>query len=131
MLVEALALVFLCGGLAIWLNVSFLIASIVMGSLITNLAKHHDYPFHEIEDIEWIFLIIFFTLAGASLSLNALTTIGLIGITYIICRIIRKSDWWFCRCKNKQNKQTHSKLDRSRIVTTSWYSSWDGTSRIK
>jgi Kef-type K+ transport system membrane component KefB len=90
MLVEAIALVFLCGGLAIWLNVSFLIASIVMGSLIANFAKHHDYPFHEIDDIEWLFLIIFFTLAGASLSLEALTSIGAAGITYIIFRIIGK-----------------------------------------
>ena len=89
-LVEALALVFLCGGLAAWLNVSILIASMVMGCVIVNLAKHHDYPFHAIEGIEWVFLIIFFTLAGASLSLNTLTTIGVIGIAYIIFRIIGK-----------------------------------------
>ncbi len=109
MLVEALALVFLCGGLAIWLNVSFLIASIVMGSLITNLAKHHDYPFHEIEDIEWIFLIIFFTLAGASLELNALTTIGLVGSTYIICRILGKVIGGFAGAKiSKTNKLTQN-----------------------
>ena len=37
-----------------------------------------------------IFLIIFFTLAGASLSLEALTSIGAAGITYIIFRIIGK-----------------------------------------
>lgn len=89
-LVEALALVFLCGGLAIWLNISFLIASIVMGCVIVNLAKHHDYPFHAIEGIEWIFLIIFFTLAGASLSLESLKNIGLIGMVYILARIVGK-----------------------------------------
>jgi Kef-type K+ transport system membrane component KefB len=89
-LVEALALVFLCGGLAIWLNVSFLIAPIVMGCVIANLAKHHDYPFHAIEGIEWIFLIIFFTLAGALLSLESLVSIGLIGIVYIFARVIGK-----------------------------------------
>ena len=90
MLVEALALVFLCGGFAVWLNVSILIASMVMGCMIANLAKHHDYPFHAIEGIEWIFLVIFFTLAGASLSLKTLTTIGAIGFAYIIYRIIGK-----------------------------------------
>ena len=89
-LIEALALVFLCGGLALWLNVSFLIASIVMGCVIANLAKHHDYPFHAIEGIEWVFLIIFFTLAGASLSLESLTTIGIVGMGYIIARTIGK-----------------------------------------
>ncbi|MCK5002288.1 MAG: cation:proton antiporter, partial [Gammaproteobacteria bacterium] len=65
-LTEALGLVFICGGLAIWLDVSFLIASIVLGAVVANLAKHHEYPFHSIEGIESTFLVIFFVLAGAS-----------------------------------------------------------------
>ncbi len=106
-LAEALGLVFLCGGLANWLNVSFLITSIVMGCVIVNLAKHHDYPFHAIEGIEWIFLIIFFTLAGASLSLQSLSSIGLIGIAYIISRIIGKILGGFLGARiSKANKCT-------------------------
>ena len=60
MLMEAMGLVLICGGLAMWLEVSFLIASMVMGAVIANLAKHHEYPFHEIENIEWPFMVIFF-----------------------------------------------------------------------
>lgn len=106
-LVEALALVFLCGGLANWLDLSFLIASMVMGCVIVNLAKHHDYPFHAIEGIEWVFLIIFFTLAGASLSLESLTSIGVIGITYIIARIFGKILGGFLGAKiSKADKAT-------------------------
>ncbi len=90
MLVEALGIVFLCGGIALWLNVSFLIASIVMGAVIANLARHHDYPFHAIEDIESLFMIIFFVLAGASLELGALSVIGVIGGVYILCRSLGK-----------------------------------------
>jgi len=67
MLMEALGLVFLCGGIAIWLDVSYLIASIVMGAVVTNFARHHEYPFHEIENVEWPFMTIFSVLAGASL----------------------------------------------------------------
>ena len=89
-LTEALGIVFLCGGLAIWLNVSFLIAAMTMGSVIANLAKHHEYPFHAIEGIEWPFMVIFFVLAGASLELSVLQNFGLIGIIYILCRIIGK-----------------------------------------
>ena len=59
-LAEALGLVFICGGLAMWLDVSFLIATMVMGSVVANLAKHHEYPFHAIEDIESPFMAIFF-----------------------------------------------------------------------
>lgn len=90
MLTEALGLVFVCGGLALWLDVSFLIASMVMGAVVTNLATHHEYPFHAIEDIEWPFMVIFFVLAGASLEFSALRDIGLIGAVYVVCRIAGK-----------------------------------------
>jgi len=90
MLIEALGLVFLCGGLAIMLEVSFLIAAMVLGAVIANLAKHHEYPFHAIEGIEWPFMVIFFVLAGASLELGALKELGMLGVIYILSRIAGK-----------------------------------------
>ena len=90
MLSEALGIVFLCGGVALWLEVSFLIAAIMMGAVIANLARHHDYPFHAIEGIESLFMIVFFVLAGASLELGALAAIGVIGGVYILCRALGK-----------------------------------------
>ena len=72
------------------LDVSFLIASIVMGAVIANFAKHHEYPFHAIEGVEWPFMVIFFVLAGASLELSAVSEIGFIGIVYILCRATGK-----------------------------------------
>lgn len=90
MLIEAIGIVFLCGGIALWMNVSFLIAAIVMGAVIANLASHHKYPFHAIENIESLFMIIFFVLAGASLELGALSVIGVIGGVYILCRALGK-----------------------------------------
>lgn len=91
MLTEALGLAFLCGGIAIWADASFLIASMVMGTVIANLATHHEYPFHAIEDIEWPFLVVFFVLAGASLELSALIDAGFIGAAYIALRVIGKT----------------------------------------
>lgn len=90
MLIEALGLVFLCGGFALWFEVSYLISAMVMGTAIANFAEHHEYPFHAIEDIEVPFLIIFFVLAGASLEITALQGIGLVTIAYIVSRIIGK-----------------------------------------
>lgn len=87
---EAVGLVFVCGGLAIYLEVSFLISSMVMGAVIANLAKHHDYPFHAIEGIESLFMIVFFVLAGASLDLSAIADLGIVGVTFIICRVLGK-----------------------------------------
>ena len=87
-LVEALGVVFLCGGIAIWLEVSFLLASMVLGCVVANLARHHTRPFHAIEGIEWPFMILFFVLAGASLHTETLFQIGFVGSAYIILRII-------------------------------------------
>lgn len=87
---EALGLVFVCGGLALWFETSFLIASMVMGAVVANFAKHHEYPFHAIEDIESPFMVAFFVLAGASLEVEAMAGIGLIGTVYILCRALGK-----------------------------------------
>ncbi len=89
-LMEALGLVFLLGGISIFYEVSFLISAITMGFVVTNFATHHEYPFHAIEGIEWPFMSIFFVLAGASLDLSALFEIGYIGSIYIIFRTIGK-----------------------------------------
>lgn len=87
---EALGLVFLCGGLALWLEVSFLIAAMTMGAVIANLAHHHEYPFHAIEGIEWPILSIFFVVAGASLEISTLPSLGLLGLLYIASRSLGK-----------------------------------------
>lgn len=90
MLTEALGLVFICGGISLWLDVSFLISAMTMGAIVTLLAKHHDYAFHEIENIERPFLVVFFILAGATLEVSMLAGLGLIGLVYILARISGK-----------------------------------------
>lgn len=90
MLIEALGLVLVCGGTALWLDVSFIIATMVMGMCIANLAHHHEFPFHEIENIEWPFMLVFFVLAGASLQLDAIPALGLIGALFLLARIVGK-----------------------------------------
>ena len=86
--VEALGMVFLCGGLALWLDVSFILAAMVMGAVVTNLARHHKRPFHAIEGIEWPFLVLFFVLAGASLELEALWLAGPWLLGYVVLRVL-------------------------------------------
>jgi len=58
-LVEAIGVVFLCGGIALACDVSLLLTVIVTGATIANLARHHIRPFHAIEHIEWPFMILF------------------------------------------------------------------------
>lgn len=85
---EALAGVLLCAGLSVFAQVSYILAAIVLGATVANLAKHHDRPFHAIEGFEWPFLILFFLLAGAALHLDAISQVGLLGAGYICLRIV-------------------------------------------
>ncbi len=87
-LVEALGVSLLCGGLALWLDVSFLLASVTLGAMVANFAKHHQRPFHAIEHVEWPFMILFFVLAGASLEVKSLLSVGAIGAGYVGLRVL-------------------------------------------
>ncbi|MBO6602825.1 MAG: cation:proton antiporter [Roseicyclus sp.] len=88
--IEAFGVVFLTAGLALWLDVSFLIAGMTAGAMIANLARHHDYAFNEIERIELPFMLLFFLLAGASLELEALLSLGWITAAYVGLRIVAR-----------------------------------------
>ena len=93
---EALGLVFLCGGLAAAMEVSFLIASMVMGMVVVNLAKHHDTAFHEIENVESTVMVIFFVLAGATVDLSTMGYLVTLTLAYIAGRTAGKlSGSWF------------------------------------
>ena len=68
----------------------------VMGAVIANIATHHEYPFHEIENIEWPVMVVFFMLAGASLEIDMLTELGMVGLVYLLARAGGKiSGAWF------------------------------------
>ena len=85
---EAIGIVFLVAGSALWLEVSFLVAGMTAGAMIANFAKHHDRAFHEIEHIQWPFMILFFLLAGALLEVEALRLLGWVGIAFLVLRIL-------------------------------------------
>ncbi len=83
---EAIGIVFLTAGLALWFEVSFLIAGMTAGAMIANFARHHDSAFHEIEHIQWPFMILFFLLAGASLEIDAIRVLGMAGVLFVLLR---------------------------------------------
>jgi len=90
-LVEALGVVFLAAGLAMALEVSLLLTGMACGAVIANRAYHHERPFHEIERIEWPFMLLFFVMAGASLRLDALAAAGALGAGYVGLRILARA----------------------------------------
>ena len=87
MLSETVGMILVCGGLSMWLEVSFLLSSIAMGAVIVNYpGKSHEDPFEVIESVEWPFLVFFFIFAGAELDVGHLPEIGLTGLAFVLLR---------------------------------------------
>lgn len=84
---EALGLVLLCAGIADWLGVSYILSAMVLGTVVANLAQHHERPFDAIEGLEWPFLILFFLLAGAALQLDMVMAAGGLLALYVVLRV--------------------------------------------
>lgn len=85
-LIEALAMVFLCAGLGLALEVSYLLAAITMGGVVGRLASHHTSAFHEIDHIEWPVLIVFLILVGASFDPETLPQVWHLVLAYMLLR---------------------------------------------
>ncbi len=87
-IVESLAFIFLCGGLAMLAEVGVLLAAMVMGTVMVNRDGSGADHLHDIENIEEPFLVLFFIMAGSALDLSQLDQIGALGIAYIVLRIL-------------------------------------------
>jgi Kef-type K+ transport system membrane component KefB len=87
-LIEALGFVFLCSGLAIRFGLSHILACMAMGVTVSNLATHHERPFHAIENVEQPLLIVFFLLAGFDFDASQLQNAGLLGVAYVAARSV-------------------------------------------
>jgi len=85
--VEALALILIITGLSQVLAVSGLLLAMVTGAVIANVSPHHTRAFHEIEQIEWPFLVFFFVLSGASIRLDAAMAALPLLAAYGVCRL--------------------------------------------
>ncbi len=85
---EALGVVFLTAGATLLLEVSYLLAGMTAGAIVANIARHHARAFHEVEHIEWPFMILFFVLAGAAFEPAAMLEAGALGAGYVALRIL-------------------------------------------
>lgn len=78
MLVVILGVIFLCSGIAGLLQLSALLANMMVGFLIVNMARHSDRLFLAVENIEEPVFALFFTLAGAHFDLAVFKFVGLL-----------------------------------------------------
>jgi Kef-type K+ transport system membrane component KefB len=82
----AIAAIAVATGLSTMLGLSPLLTNIVMGTVLVNVMRHSTRVFSSVNDFASQVYILFFTLAGASLDLRILMSVGIMGLGYIIAR---------------------------------------------
>jgi Kef-type K+ transport system membrane component KefB len=87
-LATSLGGILICTGIAIYFDLSLILANLSLGMIYVNL-----YPagnrraYRAIESIILPVYIVFFFLAGAHLHIGLLPSMGLLGLVYVLCRI--------------------------------------------
>lgn len=82
----SLAAIALATGLSNYLGLSPLLTNIMMGTMLVNLMPTSARVFGSVNDFASPVYVLFFTLAGASLDLSILLSVGAMGIAYIFAR---------------------------------------------
>jgi Kef-type K+ transport system membrane component KefB len=77
-------------GLAKTLGISQLLICLIIGAVTNNLSLMHRLVYAELRQTEMPFYIAFFVLSGASLHLDALAHLGLLGLAYLLARPVGK-----------------------------------------
>lgn len=88
--VIALAAIGITTGVSTLLGFSPLLSNIVVGTVLVNTLKNSQRVYTSVSNFINPFYVLFFTLAGASLELDILLSIGVVGVAYIFARGLGK-----------------------------------------
>ncbi|MEA4822765.1 MAG: cation:proton antiporter [Clostridiaceae bacterium] len=106
MLVLALAILLIIAGAGAWMNVSPLLACMVMGMVYVNLGGDKRL-FKLVARFSPPILLMFFVLSGARLNIPSLATAGIAGVTYFAIRIVAKfGGAWFGATISRSTPET-------------------------
>ena len=83
-------LVFVCIGLGEMLNVSSLLACMALGATLANTSSFADVVFEQTDRMTPPVFMMFFFLSGAALDISIIPSVGVIGIIYVITRVVGK-----------------------------------------
>ncbi|MBU1087577.1 MAG: cation:proton antiporter [Candidatus Omnitrophica bacterium] len=90
LLIWTIGVIFVATGIALHFHFSVLLTSMFLAAVVVNLNNESFKFFDILNHIDWPIYLIFFVLAGASLEIDLLSKIGVIGIVYMIFRIVGK-----------------------------------------
>lgn len=85
-----IAIVFATAAISIRFNFSSLLACMMVGATLTNVIPNNKKVFTTVERFTPPIYILFFTIAGVELDLSVLKSVGMIGIAYVLFRVIGK-----------------------------------------
>jgi NhaP-type Na+/H+ or K+/H+ antiporter len=86
-LIYTLGIILLNTGLAIYFQLSVLLANMFLGTVLVNVHKLSFKFFDTLRSIDSPLYLIFFILAGANLEVSSLKNIGLLGVAYVFTRL--------------------------------------------
>jgi len=89
-LVVVIGFILLAVGLSMTLRLSPLLTNIAFGLAVANLVKNNELFFENLRSVDMVFFLGFFVLVGANLEIHLLPRVGLMGLLYIIFRVIGK-----------------------------------------
>lgn len=89
-LAGAIAFVFFCEGICDMAGFSSLLACMVMSAVFVNLTNEYSKVFEQVDRLTPPLFMLFFLLSGADLDIYIIPTVGLVGVIYVIFRVIGK-----------------------------------------
>ena len=89
-LIITIGMVFLATGLSDILGLSALLCCMAMGAMLVNISNSSSQLMKLADNITPPIFLLFFVVSGAELNLGVVPTIGLVGVLYIILRVVGK-----------------------------------------
>lgn len=86
----AVAMVFVCLGICDLLDISNLLCCMMMSAVYVNLSDVYEKVFELTDRISAPIFMLFFFLSGADLNIALIQSVGVIGVIYIVFRVIGK-----------------------------------------
>ena len=80
----------LCVGVSNLLGLSSLLACMMLSTIFVNLSKHRNKIYEPLERITPPIYMMFFIISGASLDVTILASVGVVGVIYVVGRVIGK-----------------------------------------
>ena len=86
----AIAMILVCIGASNMLGLSPLMACMAMSAIFVNLSSVSDKVFEQVDRFTPPVFMLFFFVSGADLNINILPSVGVIGLLYVIFRVVGK-----------------------------------------